>query len=136
MQAAEAFVQAHCRLEDGLTLRYWRGDWWRWQKSHWENLDNHAIETELYRFTEHAVFVNTKIKNPTIEPWAPTRYRIADLRDALSAVCALRREIEQPCWLDGRTTGTIVATRNGLLDIISRECHPHSAVFQSSCGAV
>ena len=32
----------------------------------------------------------------------------------------------QPSWLDHRDTGTIVAVENGLLDLVSRELHPHT----------
>ena len=34
-------------------------------------------------------------------PWAPTRKKIADLLDALAAVCHLPETVDQPAWLDG-----------------------------------
>src|SRR5262249_36408581 len=52
-----------------------------------------------------------------------------DLLEALSAVTILSDEIEQPCWIDNRPTGTIVAVGNGLLDVTSRNLHEHTPIY-------
>ena len=62
-------------------------------------------------------------------PWNPTRHKIDNVIDVLSALCLLSRHTDQPCWLDGRRTGTIVACRNGLLDVDRHELLPHSPAF-------
>src|SRR5262249_3470525 len=38
-------------------------------------------------------------------------------------------DIDQPAWLDGRSTGTIVAVANGLLEVETRNLLPHSPQF-------
>lgn len=114
MQVARVFVEQCCKYEGMLTLRHWRGGWWTWQMSHWREQENRAVRSFLYAFTEQAFYLHNDLIRT---PWAPTRRKIADLLEALSAICILADDISQPNWLDGRTTGTIVAVRNGLLDI-------------------
>jgi putative DNA primase/helicase len=127
MAVAREFVERRC-LHDAntLTLRYWCGSWWSWRITHWAETDDRAIRALLYVFTEHADFLDGK--GP--KPWRPNRGKIADLLEALSAVVIMPAAVEtQPCWLDGRETGTIVAVGNGLLDIASRRLHAHTPLY-------
>ena len=128
MQVAREFVR-QCLLYNGapdaLTLRYWHGGWWAWRRSHWVEVENRAVRSLLYAFTEHASYL-TQL-GPM--PWAPTRRKIGDLLEALSAIVILPDEIDQPCWIDRRATGSIVAVANGLLDITSRHLHIHTPFY-------
>jgi putative DNA primase/helicase len=125
MEVARRFVARQCTCDGALTLRHWRGGWWAWQGSHWVERENRQVRSLLYTFTEHAQFLAGK----AMAPWAPNRHKIGDLLEALSAVCILSDEHDQPCWLDGRATGTIVAVANGLLDIEQRHLLPHTPLF-------
>jgi putative DNA primase/helicase len=126
MQVARCFVAGHCTDDGGsLTLRHWRGGWWAWQGSHWLEVENRTVRGLLYNFTEHAVYFT----DDGVAPWAPNRRKIGDLLEALSAVCILPDHRDQPCWLDDRETGTIVAVANGLLDIERRQLLPHTPLF-------
>ena len=126
MAVAREFL-AKCGHHHGVdTIRRWRGGWWLWRKSHWQEIDDQAMRSLLYKFTENAVYLNA---DQEVVPWAPNRHRIGDLIEALSAVAFLAADINQPTWLDGRTTGTIVATANGLLDVERRRLYPHSPLF-------
>jgi len=82
----------------------------------------------LYGFTEHAVYIDNK-GNPA--PWLPNRYKIGDLLEALSAIVILPDDFEQPGWIDGRQTGLIVATSNGLLDIATLKLLSHTPLYFS-----
>ena len=64
-------------------------------------------------------------------PWAPNRHKIADLLDALAAVCFLPETVQQPAWIDARRRpdGVIVACANGLLHVDSRTLLPHDPRF-------
>jgi putative DNA primase/helicase len=126
MKVARAFVTQHCTGDaEALTLRHWRGGWWAWQGSHWVERENRQVRSVLYTFTEHAWYCDGK----QIAPWAPNRHKIGDVLEALSAVCILPDHRDQPCWLDDRGTGTIVAVANGLLDIERRQLLPHTPLF-------
>jgi putative DNA primase/helicase len=129
MQVARLFALECCTF-DGcssgeFTLRHWRGGWWKWKSSHWVEVEERAVRALLYRFTEHAFFPHMKV----LLPWAPTRKKIGDLLEALSAICILRSDVDQPSWLDGRSSGMIVAVANGLLDVQARSLLPHTPQF-------
>jgi putative DNA primase/helicase len=118
---------------DGLTLRHWRGEFWRWRTSHWLEMADQALRAECYRYTEHAQFLKVKDGVLTLEPWAPNRYKVADLVDALRAVTHLAETIDMPAWLDGRDhhlpAAELVACANGLLHIPTRTLLAHDHAY-------
>jgi putative DNA primase/helicase len=124
MRVANRLVAEHFGGPDeGLILRQWRGEVWRWETTHWREVADPALRAAAYRYTEHAVFLKVKNDLPTLEPWAPNRYKIADLLDALRAVTHLSEPIEMPAWLDDREhlpAAEFVACANGLLHVPTR----------------
>jgi putative DNA primase/helicase len=125
MQCAREFVAQNC-LRDGVPiLRYWRDGWWAWRASHWFEIDRRVVRSMLYSFTEHALYQTVN----SFAPWAPNRKRIGDLLEALGAIVILSDEFDQPSWLDHRTTGTMVATANGLLDVERGQLLPHTPQY-------
>jgi putative DNA primase/helicase len=127
---ARQFVESRCLhngTADALTIRFWCGSWWTWQTTHWVEAQPRVIRPLLYEFTADAVYFDPK-ENKT-KPWSPNRYKINDLLDALSSLVILPDDIEQPCWINHRKTGPIVATSNGLLDVVSFELHPHTPLY-------
>jgi hypothetical protein len=129
MEVARVFVAS--RMHDGeLTLRHWRGGWWEWRQSFWQETEDRAVKATLYSFTESAVYVGDDAKQT---PWAPNRRKIADLAEALAAICHLSDRVDQPSWLawpyEGHPSNVIVATANGLLDIERRELLSHTPLF-------
>jgi putative DNA primase/helicase len=126
MAVAREFIKSRCRYGEDLTLRYLRGGWWNWRTSHWIEVDDRTIRSELYQFTEKASYLSGK----KLVPWAPTQSKISNLLAALAAVCLLPPDIDQPGWLDDRNdTRVIVAIVNGLLDVERRELLDHSPKF-------
>ena len=126
MAVAREFVQQCCQRDgDVLTLRYWRGGWWDWRQSHWVEIENRAVRSMIYMFTEHALYQ----KDDKLAPWCPTARKVSDVLDALMAVTLLPEEFDQPGWIDHRENGNIVAVANGLLDITTRRLHPHTPLF-------
>jgi putative DNA primase/helicase len=107
-------------------LRHWRGGWWLWQTSRWTEIEHRAARASAYAFTEHAVYINAKGEP---NQWAPNRHKIADLLEALAAVCHLPEAVVQPGWIDGGHDGVIVACSNGLLDITTRTLLDHDPRF-------
>jgi putative DNA primase/helicase len=125
MAVARVFTARRCTEAGELTLRYWRGCWWGWRQSHWREMEPREVRGELYAFTEHALYYH---KGQPVA-WAPNRHKVGDLLEALGAVCLLADDMDQPCWLDHRPAGPVVAMQNGLLDIASRELIPHSPLY-------
>jgi putative DNA primase/helicase len=126
MAVARGFVKSKCSRGEDLTLRYWRGGWWLWHTSHWEELEDRIVRSGLYEFTEKAIYPAAN----SFLPWSPTQGKIGNLLDALKAVCQLRSDVDQPSWLDDRKDKrVIVATANGLLDVERRELLDHNPKF-------
>jgi putative DNA primase/helicase len=130
MAVARRFVESCC-LHDGkadeLTLRYWNGGWWTWRTTHWTAVEERTVRSSLYEFTEGAFYIDDKKE---AKPWSPTRRKIGDLLEALSAIVILADDIESPCWTDGRQIdGPVVAVTNGLLAVATRELHAHSPLY-------
>lgn len=125
MAVANIFIR-QCVFKNILTLRHWRGGWWMWRTTHWIEIEERYVRSILYRFTEHAYYR----EGDKGKSWSPTRRKIGDLLDALSAVCVLSSEVDQPSWLDGAVnTGVIVSVQNGLLDVERRRLIDHTPNF-------
>jgi putative DNA primase/helicase len=125
MQVARIFMLERFTREAMFTLRHWRGAFWCWQVSHWIELEDRAVRSQLYGFTENAYFA----VGDRVTSWAPNRRKIGDLAEALAAICILSSDIDQPSWLDGTATGVIVAVENGLLDVEQLRLLPHTPNF-------
>jgi putative DNA primase/helicase len=110
-------------------LRHWRGGWWEWCGSRWQEVDTRAAKAQAYRFTELANYTDDAGKT---KPWAPTRHKIGDLLEALQAIVHLPDYVDQPGWIDApddAPDGAIVATANGLLDVDRRILLDHDPRF-------
>jgi putative DNA primase/helicase len=127
MLVARVFVADHCTFDGELTLRHWRGGWWRWRSSHWREVQDRGVRSLLYAFTEEALY----LEEGALAPWAPNRKKIGDLFEALAAICILSDDTDQPCWLDDRASSgsVIVAMANGLLDVDKRQLLTHTPLY-------
>jgi len=130
LDVAERLVVEQLRKHNVLVLRCWRGAFWRWDQTRWVELEDAAVRTDLYGFTGSATYLD---KDGSEQPWAPNRYKIADLVDALRAITHLPETFRSPAWLTN-TPGAppaqqLVATTNGLLDVTTRELHAHTPTF-------
>jgi putative DNA primase/helicase len=126
--ARERFTHA----SDCPTLRHWRGGWWQWRTSRWDEVDYRATRAEAYRFTERATYMSTNSKGEDeLKPWAPNRHKVADLLEALAAISHLSDNVSQPSWIDAPDApeGVIVACANGLLDVGRRTLLEHDPRF-------
>lgn len=126
MAVARVFVEERYTQQDTHTLRYWCGSWWQWHTTHWAEVEERTVRSWLYHFTDNALYHDPKNR---LRPWAPRRRSIGDLLEALSAIVILPDHLAQPCWLDRRPNGPMVAVRNGLLDINTRALHAHSPLY-------
>ena len=114
-----------------LILRHWRGGWWRWRTTCWVEIEDRAVRKDAYRFTEHAVYWKATKDAVELAPWSPNRHKIADLLEAMAAVCFMPETVQQPAWVDGveAPLGVIVACSNGLLHVDSRTLLHHDPRF-------
>ncbi|MEU6918878.1 DNA primase family protein [Streptomyces olindensis] len=118
-----------------LIVRRWRGSWMRWNGTCWRELDEAQVRKHMYERLEHAVFQAPGKDGETEErDWAPTKPKISNLLDAMSAITLLPTDTDAPTWIDdhgdtGQDHGPIVACQNGLLRIRDRALLPHTPEF-------
>lgn len=127
MEVAREFVADRFTRDSGVRLlHHWRGGWWFWRTSHWTEIEQRIVRAECYRFVEHASYLS----GDETKPWAPNRKKIADVLEALAAVCELPDSTNMPSWIDGRDySGTIVSCANGLLDVDARRLVAHDPLY-------
>ena len=127
VEVAESLLADRFTAEDGTrTLRRWRGGWWRWDGPRWVEMEQHALDGDVYSFTRNAVYQ----KGEGVAPWEPNRRKVTDLLHALAALVHLRETAPMPSWLDGSTyDGLVVSVSNGLLDVGARELLEHDPRF-------
>ena len=124
--ARELVRERYSGPDAALTLRHWRGGWWRWQGPRWVELEQRAMAAGAYEYTESTVYH----AGGELKPWAPNRHKVADLLDALAAIVHLPETVSMPTWLDGQAyDGLIVSCANGLLDVGRRELLSHDPRF-------
>jgi putative DNA primase/helicase len=98
---------------------WWRGDFYRHAGTHWDVMEDDAVENWIYRQTEHARYLHVDAKgDESMRPWAPTKRKVSDVSHALG-VGALHRDGE---------ADKVMALTNGVLRIAGgrRELLPHS----------
>jgi putative DNA primase/helicase len=114
--------------EDGvLTARWWRGSFYLWTGTHWNEMANPAIRARIYHVLEHARYWKLdKDGEPEPVPWAPTRRKVGDVLEALQAVVHLSERLDPPAWVEGAGDRHLVALQNGLLHLPTRQLEEHS----------
>lgn len=131
MAVARVLLPTWTDDEQRPTLLHWRGQWMRWEGAHWRELDAAEIRAAAYKELEHATYeAETPRGGTEIKDWAPNKKKIADLLEAMSAIRILPPTVDAPAWTDGTEQRTpIVACRNGLLDVTTRELRPLTPEF-------
>jgi putative DNA primase/helicase len=110
-----------------LTVRWWRGSFYLWTGTHWNEIAATAVRARTYHALEHARFrkVNGDDEKELV-PWSPTRRKVGDVLEALQAVAHLDEQVEPPAWVDGDGDDRLLALRNGLLHLSTRRLESHS----------
>lgn len=118
------------------------GIWLRWETTHWIELTETQINSELYLRTQDAFYVKfdkegrplvDDFGKPKLAPWNPTRSSIGELRSALQARMDNSREfgtdVVSNIWLKGSCPDRVMSFSNGLLNLRSRKMIGHTAAY-------
>lgn len=128
-------IYGRYRRPGGRTLVHWRGDWMRWTGQAWAELDHAALRSNIYSQLGRVDYLKPVRKGGEIvdyerTPWNPNRNKVANVLEALAAVAYLDSSIDPPEWIaDYSADGpahSVIACRNGLLSLRTRELHPHT----------
>jgi putative DNA primase/helicase len=136
MTVARQFLEARFAGADGPPLLvYHRGEFHYWSGTCWPAAEDRGVRADLYRWLERAFCWKPTKDEPELVPFEPTRYKVANVLEALQAIVHFDAEIAAPTWLDGREqppADRIVAMANGLLDLRTRELSPRTPAFYST----
>lgn len=120
---------------DGVhTMRRWRNGWVTWDPSGaWLDREDDAVEKDMYDLLRDAVCYREDKDGFKLVPWAPSRAKVGDVLHALGrSVLLLPAGVDVPAWLgdgDHPPAGEMVACRNGLLHVTTRELLDHTPEF-------
>ena len=130
LEVARLFVEKHYDDPRGVRLLHHRALFYVWRESHWPELEEGSVRSDLYRWLEHAEYVKETRTGITIVPFDPSKGRVTNVVDALEAIVHVGERVEAPAWLtDDGISEEIVAMQNGLLAHSARELHPHTPRF-------
>ena len=135
MAVARQFVKEHHITDNGTRLlRHHRGDFYRYDGRCWPEAEERKIRAKLYQWLEPAVYWKLTKNGPTLTPFEPTRYKIANVLEALQAIGHLDADVSAPAWLENDLqveAPEFVALDNGLLHLHDRTLMPHTPGFFS-----
>ncbi len=124
---ARLFIDERCKHADGLTLRYWREQWWRWDGSAYREHPDAELRAEVtvevkaemdrLNLTAQALAAANGKKPPSVRKI--NRALITNVELALASMTVWPGAVEPPAWWDGAKwlRHNMIALGNGLLDL-------------------
>jgi putative DNA primase/helicase len=135
MRNARRFVDAEFNNDERLLLVNQGNQFYSWDGTCWPMLEDGYLRARLYKWFDTKYYVEETRRGPQVKPFAPDRYKIADLVDALRAVTHEPITIATPSWLEARkphvslAADEFVACRNGLVHWPTRTLYPPTPRF-------
>jgi putative DNA primase/helicase len=138
LYSAERFLQYEQEWKGIRTLNHWRGSWWQWDGKRWRELDDDlAIEAKVQRFLMANDRRDESGKRVAFEP-APKH--VSEVYRSVQRLVYVDTCFDQPGWFTGGKDGEplvddprlLVAVKNGLLYLPTRELFPFTPRFWSS----
>jgi len=127
---ARLFIKDSCQHSDGLTLRYWREEWHRWDGSVYRILPDKELRAKLTASAKAEMdrlnLIAQKIAAAKNDPLPTVRKvtgrLIADVGHALGSLTVLPSRLEVPSWIDREgplPALEMLGCRNGLIHLPS-----------------
>jgi hypothetical protein len=128
--AADEYVKRHAMQDKVQLLRAYRGAFYRWTGTHWREYADEKLAAALYKFLNKAL---VESKKGEVSPFNPTKSKVDNVAHALRHSLLVSRDRDTPCWLSGKKghPRDLVACRNGILNLKTRELLPHDPRFFS-----
>jgi putative DNA primase/helicase len=126
------FLDAHYADEVvGSLVRHHRNTFHTYDGTSWPEFDERRLQSDLYRWLDGAKCWKKTKDNIELVDFEPTRYKIADLIDAIRALTHLDIHVIPPAWIVGEDQGQVVPLANGLLTIDTRKLIAHTPAYFS-----
>jgi putative DNA primase/helicase len=130
----EAFVKAKFQTATGdRTLHYYRGGYYRWCGTHYEQVEAKENRSLLYHFLKDALTFGA---NGLPKPFKPDPTKIYKIMDALEGAIYLPGKAQAPFWCPmvanrpcREASRGLIPCKNGVLDVETRELREHNPYF-------
>lgn len=120
---AQQFIGAQHNSADNATLHYWRGDWYVWNRVHYQLVNEDWIRSEIYQWLASCF----ELKDMMPERVKPNMKLVSEVYHALKAICLIDVD-DPPTWIvpppDLIPASDIIACNNGFLRISTRRLIP------------
>jgi len=124
-ESADKYLKLRCPTPEGFTrLIYYRGDFYEWTGTHYRDLSDDTLRSDVYRFLDAAKQRKRPDDEPT--PFMPNINKVNEVINALRARAIIDSHLSAPAWRPGGL-GDLLALatdhlvcRNGLLHWPSR----------------
>ena len=112
---AGLYIQSHALDKtDDCTLRYWQGEWWRWEDGRYHTTNPGTLKVELTGVIKQIIDSQGLVtKDGTA--YQVTTGRVSNITQALASLLAVDKD--QPVWLGDGPERSFLAVENGLLDL-------------------
>jgi putative DNA primase/helicase len=130
---ADALVAARFTLNGLRTLHHWQGSFWQWNGASYEGVSDSEIRAVIGNYLYQDIRLLKTKPNGDLLSINPTNWHTRNVFDALMARANLpAKGITPPQWLsdgEGSKSARLIAVRNGLFDLETRELYPPSPKF-------
>jgi putative DNA primase/helicase len=134
LKSAEEFVKRQFSSDGAVSLLYYRGDFYQWAGTHYEECDEGEMRSLLYDFLDKALTPG----GDGFEPFNPDYTKVNRIVDALASGVHEKPKPNAPFWTSlGQYTedpANLIACRNGLLDLETGKLLAHTPrLFNVNC---
>jgi putative DNA primase/helicase len=132
-EIADALLAARFTLDGVRIVHHWQGSFWQWTNECFEEISDSEIRAVIGNYLHKDVELVTTKRNGDQHLTNPTNWHTKNVFDALMARANLpAKGITPPQWLcegEGSKSAHLIAVRNGLFDLETRELYPPSPKF-------
>jgi putative DNA primase/helicase len=129
LPTAREYVRLHHRQQDTNTIIHHAGVFYIWDGGCYSVCDDSDIKKRLYDLLDKS----KRLVNNVLVPYQPTKFKIANVLDALIATVFIPQTIQPPCWLAEPKiqldTKELISCRNGLLHLPQLRLYPSTPRF-------
>jgi len=130
LENAQTFLESKFSSEEGIKLVHYSGDFFSYQGTHYSEVEESTIRSELYKFLDKC---KKQDRKGNIVAFAPNPASVSGAMDGIKALTHLQNQANTrpPVWLDGYSANRpeaskLVSVKNGLFHLEDNILLPHS----------
>jgi len=116
---AEAFLRQDHTVQEAITMRNWKGQWYSWSEGRYEELEKQSVEGSLLKFMRDKHYTRETMNGTAVVRVPMTTKSLNDIMKNLNMWCPV--DCGPPVWMNGVTNmpepRDLIAFKNGLLDV-------------------